>query len=120
MICYSQTAIWAILVPIIVAFLSHSIAKIPRVGARLAKATCILASYFTLVCVLLLVFRAEYDPIQTNLLSISMPTGVFRISVYVDNLALIPGLFSSLFGAFALTYNAVSYTHLTLPTILLV
>jgi len=105
MICYSQTAIWAILVPIIVAFLSHSIAKIPRVGARLAKAACILASYFTLFCVLLLVFRAEYNPIQTNLLSISMPTDVFRISVYVDNLALIPGLFSSLFGAFALTYN---------------
>lgn len=102
---YSQPAIWAILVPITVAVLSHSVAKLPRVGARLAKAVCVLASYFALFCVVLLVFAVSSGPIQTQLLSIFLPTGVFRIGVYVDNLALIPALFSSLFGAFALTYN---------------
>jgi len=56
MIDPSQVALLLILIPIIVAVLSHLVAKLPKNGAKLAKTFHVLASYFTSFYVVLLVF----------------------------------------------------------------
>ena len=43
----SQVALLAVLTPIIVAVLSHLVAKLPKNGAKLAKTFHILAGIFT-------------------------------------------------------------------------
>lgn len=101
----SQMAIWAILVPTTVAVLSHLIAKLPRVGARLAKAVCIWASYITLFCVFLLFLAVASGPMKIQLFLIALQITTINMGLYVDYLALIPALLCSLFGALALTYN---------------
>jgi len=101
----SQVALLSILIPIIVAVLSHLVAKLPKNGAKLAKAFCILASYVTLFLVFLLISTVSYGPIETQLFVISLPSGLVDVGLYVDYLALVPAVLSSLFTALALTYN---------------
>jgi len=101
----SLLAFAGILLPIAVAVLSHLVAKLPKVGARLAKAICILVSYLTLFCVFLLVLAVASGPIKIQLFVIPLQITTINIGLYVDYLALIPALLCSLFGALALTYN---------------
>ena len=101
----SQTAPLAVLIPIIVAVLSHLVAKLPKNGAKLAKISCILASYVTLFLVFLLITTTLREPIKTQLFIISLPSGMIDIGLHVDRLALVPAFLSSLFTALALMYN---------------
>lgn len=100
-----DAAVLAIFLPVVIAALSHLIAKVPKGGAKLAKAICILASYITLFLVSSLIFEAQHVPIRAQLLTISLPIGVTNFGLYVDFLALVPAFLSSLFTALALTYN---------------
>lgn len=102
----SLLAFAAILSPMFAATIAHPIARIPRYGNKMAKALCVLTSYATLVLVLALVYvvvRTGY--IKCSALAIPLPTGPISMDLYVDYLALIPALLSSLFCALALTYN---------------
>ena len=101
----SQVAMLAVLIPIIVSILSHLLAKSPKNGAKLAKTFCIFASYGTLFLVFSLLLAAPHGSIKTRLFSISLPSGIVNIGLYVDHLALVPAFISSLFTALALTYN---------------
>ena len=105
MVDSSQAALLSILIPIIVAVLSHLVAKLPRNGAKLAKTFCILASYFTLFLVFSLILAASDGSIKTQLFDIYLPMGMVNVGLHVDNLALVPAFLSSLFTALALTYN---------------
>ncbi|MDH5482172.1 MAG: NADH-quinone oxidoreductase subunit L [Candidatus Bathyarchaeota archaeon] len=105
MAIYSLVTVLAIFIPIVVAFLSHLVAKLPKEGAASAKAICILASYVTFFLVLSLILAAQYEPIETQLFVLPLPMGMFNVGLYVDHLALVPALLSSLFTALALTYN---------------
>jgi len=100
-----EVAVLAIFMPVTIAVLSHLVAKSPKGGAKLAKAICILASYITLLLVSSLIFAVQYGPIRMQLLTISLPTGIVNVGLYVDYLALVPAFLSSLFTALALTYN---------------
>ncbi|MGC9346342.1 MAG: NADH-quinone oxidoreductase subunit L, partial [Candidatus Bathyarchaeales archaeon] len=77
----------------------------PKDGAKLAKSFCIFASYVTLFLVFLLILATSYEPIKTHVFDISLPSGVVDVGLYVDYLALVPAVLSSLFTALALTYN---------------
>ena len=101
----SQIAILAIFMPLLVGFFSHLVAKLPKAGAKLAKAICIFASYITLFLVSSLITVASYGPIKTQLFAIVLPTGPVNVGLYIDYLALVPAFLSSLFTALALTYN---------------
>jgi NADH:ubiquinone oxidoreductase subunit 5 (subunit L)/multisubunit Na+/H+ antiporter MnhA subunit len=100
-----EVAVLAIFMPVTIAVLSHLVAKSPKGGAKLAKAICILASHITLFLVSSLIFAVQYGPIRMQLLTISLPTGIVNVGLYVDYLALVPAFLSSLFTALALTYN---------------
>lgn len=100
-----EAAILAIFMPLIVALLSHITAKLPKVGAGIAKATCIFTAYLSLLFVSMLVPVVRDEPFRNNLFSIPLPTGVVNTGIYVDCLSLIPALLVSLFTALALTYN---------------
>lgn len=106
MLTYSLIATLATFIPIVVAVLSHLVAKMPRDGAKLAKVACILASYITLLLVFSLIFAVQYEPVSTNLVVFSLPSGRVNVGLYVDSLALVPAVLSSFFTALALTYNA--------------
>ena len=101
----SGSAVLAIFLPVVVAVLSHLIAKSPKGGSKLAKAICILASYITLFIISSLIFAVQDGPIRVQLFTISLPTGIVNVGLYVDSLALVPAFLSSLFTALALTYN---------------
>jgi NADH:ubiquinone oxidoreductase subunit 5 (subunit L)/multisubunit Na+/H+ antiporter MnhA subunit len=100
-----EVAVLAIFMPVTIAVLSHLVAQSPKGGAKLAKAICILASYITLFLVSSLIFAVQYGPIRMQLLTVSLPTGIVNVGLYVDYLALVPAFLSSLFTALALTYN---------------
>jgi len=100
-----EVTVLAIFMPVTIAVLSHLVAKSPKGGAKLAKAICILASYITLFLVCSLIFAVQSGPIRMQLLTISLPTGIVNVGLYVDYLALVPAFLSSLFTALALTYN---------------
>ncbi len=101
----SQVALLAVLTPIIVAVLSHLVAKLPRNGAKLAKMFCVFASYITLLLIFSLIPATSSAPVKTHFFDISLPSGIVSARLYVDHLALIPAFVSSLFTALALTYN---------------
>ncbi len=101
----SQIAVLAIFAPLVVAVFSHLVAKLPKGGAKLAKAICIIASYITLFFVLSLILAVQYGPVGTQLFVLSLPSGMANVGLYVDHLALVPALLSSLFTALALTFN---------------
>ena len=101
----SGSAVLAIFLPVVVAVLSHLIAKSPKGGSKLAKAICILASYITLFLVSSMIFAMQDGPVRVQLFTISLPTGIVNVGLYVDSLALVPAFLSSLFTALALTYN---------------
>jgi multicomponent K+:H+ antiporter subunit A len=100
-----QMAVLAIFIPVIIAVFSHLVAKLPKGGAKLAKAICILASYMTLLLVFLLLLAVQYGPVETQLFVVSLPSGMVNVGLYVDHLALVPAFLSSLFTALVLTYN---------------
>ena len=100
-----QMAVLAIFMPVIIAVFSHLVAKLPKGGAKLAKAICILASYMTLFLVFSLLLAVQYGPVETQLFVLSLPSGMVNVGLYVDHLALVPAFLSSLFTALALTYN---------------
>jgi len=102
---YSQVAVLATFMPIVIAVLSHLVAKLPKSGAKLAKAICILASYITLFLVISLIFAVQHGSVATQLFVFSLPSGMVNVGLYVDHLALVPAFLSSLFTALALTYN---------------
>jgi len=91
--------------PFTVALLSHLIAKLPKGGAKIAKAACIFAAYLSFFLVSTLIPAVHNEPLKTNLFSISLPIGSVNMGLYVDSLSLIPAFLSSLFTALALTYN---------------
>ena len=101
----SQVALLAVLIPIVVAVLSHLVAKMPKNGAKLAKTVCIFASYVTLFLVFWLISVTSPGPIETQLFGFSLPSGRVDVGLHVDYLALVPAFLSSLFTALALTYN---------------
>ncbi len=104
MIYGSLLAFATILLPILTAVIAHLIAKVPKFGHKLAKAVCISTSYFTLLLIFALInIVGNTGPISRFALAI--PLGTISISLYIDYLALIPALLSSLFCALALTYN---------------
>lgn len=106
MIDNSLLAFAAILSPILVAIIAHLIAKISKYGDMLAKALCILTSYFTLVLMLALIYVVVNNgSVLGSTLAIPLHIGTVSMSLFVDHLALIPALLSSLFCALALTYN---------------
>jgi NADH:ubiquinone oxidoreductase subunit 5 (subunit L)/multisubunit Na+/H+ antiporter MnhA subunit len=105
MVVPPEVAVLAIFLPVVIAVLSHLIAKSPKGGSKLAKAICILASYITLFLVSSLIFAVQDGPIRVQLFTISLPTGIVNVGLYVDSLALVPAFLSSLFTALALTYN---------------
>ena len=105
MVAPSGSAILAIFLPLVVAVLSHLIAKSPKGGSELAKAICILTSYMTFFIISSLIFAVQNGPIRVQLFTISLPIGIVNIGLYVDSLALVPAFLSSLFTALALTYN---------------
>jgi len=100
-----EVAVSAIFLPVLIAVLSHLIAKLPKGGSKLAKAICILASYITLFIIFSLIFTVQNGPIRVQLFTIPLPTGIVNVGLYVDSLALVPAFLSSLFTALALTYN---------------
>ena len=100
-----DAAVLAILLPVVIAALSHLIAEVPKGEPKLAKAICILASYVTFFLVSSLIFDAQFKPIKMELFIIPLPIGVVNFGLYIDSLALVPAFLSSLFTTLALTYN---------------
>lgn len=103
---FSPLALTAILTPMITALLAHLIAQIPNIGDDLAKALCVISSYATL----LIVFRltqivVEGGPIVNSFPIVSLPLGELALTVYVDELSLIPAIFFALFASAAMTYS---------------
>lgn len=98
-------ALISIFTPIVTAFLSHLAIRIPKIGSKLAKTLCLLASYATLFLVYLLSDFVREGPFKTQLLIINFPNGMISIGLRIDHLALGLALLSSLFTALALTYN---------------
>ncbi|MEM0254303.1 MAG: proton-conducting transporter membrane subunit [Candidatus Bathyarchaeia archaeon] len=98
-------ALSAIFVPIVIAFLSHLVARAPNIGSKLAKTLCLLASYATLFLVYALFHVVQEGPFKTPLFNVNLPIGVVRVGLHIDHLALGLALLSSLFTALALTYN---------------
>lgn len=108
MVDYPQIAMFTILVPIVMGILSHLIAKLPKIGALLAKAVCIVTSYVVFLSVLSLAPAIASNPIKDEIVRFPLITNTASVGLYVDYLALIPALLCSLFGALALTF-AVHY-----------
>lgn len=103
---YSFLALAATLMPIIIAPLAHFIARIPKIGNSLAKATCVITSYATLATVLFLAsIVMKNGPIKGSLSTTNLPLGDITLTFYVDELALIPTVFFALFASIALTYS---------------
>jgi len=78
MIDPSQVVLLSILIPIIVAVLSHLVAKLPKNGAKLAKTSCILASYITLFF-FLLILAILYGFFKTQLFVIFLSSGMVKV-----------------------------------------
>lgn len=92
--------------PIIVAILSHLIARAPKIGNGLAKALCVITSYITLLMLLRLAqIVVENGPVVNSFPIASLPIGDLALTVYVDELALIPTIFFALFASAAITYS---------------
>ena len=100
-----DVVILAIFTPFTVALLSHLIAKLPKGGAKIAKAICIFAVYLTFLLISMLIPAVNDEPFEDDLFSISLPIGSVNMGLYVDSLSIIPAFLSSLFTALALTYN---------------
>ncbi|MGQ9551730.1 MAG: proton-conducting transporter transmembrane domain-containing protein, partial [Candidatus Bathycorpusculaceae bacterium] len=100
-----QVALLSILIPIMTAVFSHLVAKLPKNGAKIAKASCILASYLTLFLVFLLISSVSSEPLKARFFDVSLSYVLVNIGLYVDYLALVPAFLSSFFTALALTYN---------------
>ncbi|MEM2306420.1 MAG: hypothetical protein QXE26_02275, partial [Candidatus Bathyarchaeia archaeon] len=99
-------ALAAILTPIVVALLAHLIARTPKIGNSLAKALCILASYSTLLMLLRLTqIVLGNGPIVGSIPIASLPLGDLALTIYIDELALIPAIFFALFASAAITYS---------------
>ncbi|MDI6847261.1 MAG: proton-conducting transporter membrane subunit [Candidatus Bathyarchaeia archaeon] len=92
--------------PIAVAVAAHPLARIPKIGNRLAKALCVATSYITLLMTLILACTVVgTGPIVDSIFNTPLPIGNFALSVYVDGLALIPTILSALFASLALTFS---------------
>ncbi|MEM2578249.1 MAG: proton-conducting transporter membrane subunit [Candidatus Bathyarchaeia archaeon] len=99
-------ALAAILTPITVALLAHLIARTPKIGNSLAKALCILTSYSTLLMLLRLTqIVLGNGPIMSSIPIASLPLGDLTLTIYIDELALIPAIFFALFASAAITYS---------------
>ncbi|MEM2527755.1 MAG: proton-conducting transporter membrane subunit, partial [Candidatus Bathyarchaeia archaeon] len=99
-------AVVAILTPMIVAPLAHLIARIPKIGNILAKALCITTSYSMILMLLRLTQMVlESGPIANSLPIASLPFGDLALTIYVDELALIPTIFFALSASAAITYS---------------
>ena len=105
MLSPQSISILAVFTPFVAALLSHLIARLPRVGANIAKGICILTAYITFFLVFELISTARSEPFKVHLFSLPLPTGITDMGLYVDCLSLIPAFLSSLFTALALTYN---------------
>jgi len=105
MIAQDSAALTAIFLPLFIAFLSHWVARTPKIGAKLARSLCVLASYATFFLTCLLFYTVRDGPIKTHFFMVSLPIGVASFGLYIDFLSLAPAFFSSLFTALALTYN---------------
>jgi NADH:ubiquinone oxidoreductase subunit 5 (subunit L)/multisubunit Na+/H+ antiporter MnhA subunit len=105
MIVQDGAALVAIFLPVSVAFFSHWVAGTPKIGARLAKTLCVLASCVSFFLICLLFYMVRNGPIKTHFFTVSLPIGVASFGLYIDFLALVPAFFSSLFTVLALTYN---------------
>ncbi|MBS7605079.1 MAG: proton-conducting transporter membrane subunit [Candidatus Bathyarchaeia archaeon] len=103
---YYPLALAVILTPIVVALLAHLIARTPKIGNDLAKALCILTSYSTLLMLLRLTqIVVESGPIANSFPITSLPFGDLALTIYIDELALIPTIFFALFASAAITYS---------------
>ncbi|MEM2704440.1 MAG: proton-conducting transporter membrane subunit [Candidatus Bathyarchaeia archaeon] len=106
MVEHSLLAFAAILMPIIVALLAHLIARAPKIGNVLAKTLCVITSYATLIMILALAsIVVENGPIVNSIAITPLPIGELALTIYVDELALIPTLFFALFASVAITYS---------------
>lgn len=105
MVNYPQIAMLTILAPIAIGFISHLIARLPKIGPSLAKMACIVTAYLVFFGVLSLVHAVTLDPIKTEIVSFPLVIDTVSVGLYVDFLALIPALLCSLFGALALTFT---------------
>ncbi len=94
-----------VIVPVVVAILSHFVARLPVFGPLFAKGICIAASFFTLYSMTSLIMASPSDPIRVQLLEMPTTTGTTPILLYVDYLALLPAFLTSLLGTLAILYN---------------
>ncbi|KPV62287.1 MAG: F(420)H(2) dehydrogenase subunit L [Candidatus Bathyarchaeota archaeon BA1] len=96
----------AILLPMAVATLAHSVAKIPKIGNSLAKVLCVVTSYVTLLMILILTYVVvETGPVVDSILIMPLPIGNFALTIHVDGLALVPTILSALFASLAQTFS---------------
>ncbi|MEM2728266.1 MAG: proton-conducting transporter membrane subunit [Candidatus Bathyarchaeia archaeon] len=72
----------------------------------MAKALCVITSYATLLMLLRLAqIVVEKGPVVNSFPIASLPLGELVLTVYVDELALIPTVFFALFASAAITYS---------------
>ncbi|MEM2560096.1 MAG: proton-conducting transporter membrane subunit [Candidatus Bathyarchaeia archaeon] len=103
---YYPLALAAILTPIVVALLAHLTARTPKIGNDLAKALCTITSYATLLMLLRISqIILKSGPIVSSLPIASLPLGDLALTIYIDELALIPTIFFALFASAAITYS---------------
>ncbi|MGF3536513.1 MAG: NADH-quinone oxidoreductase subunit L [Candidatus Bathyarchaeia archaeon] len=106
MVDNSLLAFAAILSPIFVAIIAHSIARIPRYGNKVAKVLCVMTSYVTLLMILVLAYVVvNTGPVVDSILITPLPTGNLALTVYVDGLSLVPTILSALFASLAQTFS---------------
>ena len=105
---YSGLVLYAIFVPLIVALVSLFVAKIPKIGANIAKGLCIITLLIILVILLILVPAVETNPIQTEFFSFMMINATATIGIYVDLLSLLPAILCTFIAILVLVYT-ISY-----------